>query len=63
MSSTWINLAKAVGKPSADIETQAAFNWIISEIYESDRQIAAFIRQYGVASPGELESLIPAVAI
>lgn len=58
MSSVWMDLAKAVGKPSADIETQAAFNWIMSEIYESDRQIAAYIRQYGVSSPGDLESLI-----
>ena len=58
MSTVWQDLSKAIGKPSEDIETQAAFNWITSEISESDRRIATFIRLYRVTSPNELENSI-----
>ena len=46
------------GRDREIVEREAAVLWLEREIWESDREITAYVQRYAVASPDELERLI-----
>lgn len=54
----WTELSRLVGADPAALEADAAFSWVAGELAGADRELAAYARKYGVASPSDLERLI-----
>lgn len=58
MSAVWDTLASTTHRSRKQIEEEAASAWLERELMETDREITAYVRQYSVRTPDEIETLI-----
>ncbi|MDI3299534.1 MAG: hypothetical protein QJR08_10255 [Bacillota bacterium] len=58
MRTIWEELAKTTHRDRDRIEEEAASAWLLQELRETDREIAAYVRRYSVTTPDELERAI-----
>ena len=58
VSAVWDTLASTTHRSRKQIEEEAASAWLERELRETDREIAAYVRQYSVRTPDEIETLI-----
>ena len=54
----WETLASTVHRDREQIEEEAACAWLERELRETDREIMAYVRQYAVRTPDEIEEKI-----
>lgn len=54
----WDGLAAMAQRDRSTVETEAATAWLESELREIDREIAAYVRQYAVKTPNDLDEMI-----
>ena len=60
MSAVWETLASTAHRDREQIEQEAARAWLEREPRETDQEIMAYIRQYTVRTPEEIEEKIRA---